>query len=79
MEEKTGLDYAKLWKTLMRTGLKQRFSQVRSEFFMKLARDGVRKFKGIDDIEHIIDKTIVDRLNDGQLSDSPLTLKDLRS
>ncbi len=31
-----------------------------------------------DDIEQIIDKIIVDRLNDGQLSDSPLTLKDLK-
>jgi putative nucleotidyltransferase with HDIG domain len=31
-----------------------------------------------DEIENIIDKIIVDRLNDGQLSDSPLTLKDLK-
>lgn len=31
-----------------------------------------------EDIEHIIDKIIVDRLNDGQLSDSPLTLKDIK-
>ena len=41
----------------------------------------VRAFKNPtpDDIEHIIDKIIVDRLNDGQLSDSPLTLKDLKT
>ena len=32
-----------------------------------------------DDIETVIDKTIVDRLNDGQLSDCPLTLKDLKT
>lgn len=32
-----------------------------------------------EDIEHIIDKIIVDRLNDGQLSDSPLTLKDIKA
>ena len=32
-----------------------------------------------DDIENVIDKTIVDRLNDGQLSDCPLTLKDLKT
>ena len=29
-------------------------------------------------IENIIDKIIVERLNDGQLEDSPLTLKDLK-
>ena len=33
----------------------------------------------VEDIEHIIDKIIVDRLNDGQLSDSPLTLKDIKT
>lgn len=32
-----------------------------------------------EEIEHIIDKIIVDRLNDGQLSDSPLTLKDIKA
>lgn len=53
-EEKTGLDYVSLWKTLMRTGIKQRFSQIRSEFFMKIATDGVRKFKGEEAIEDII-------------------------
>ena len=31
-----------------------------------------------EEIEAMIDKIIVDRLNDGQLSDSPLTLKDLK-
>mgnify|MGYP002706028295 FL=1 len=40
----------------------------------------VRAMKGatIDQIENIIDKIIVERLNDGQLADSPLTLKDLK-
>ena len=40
----------------------------------------VRAMKGAtnDEIENIIDKIIVERLNDGQLSDSPLTLKDLK-
>ncbi|MBQ9688197.1 HDIG domain-containing protein, partial [bacterium] len=32
-----------------------------------------------EEIEAIIDKIITERLNDGQLSDSPLTLKDLRT
>lgn len=32
-----------------------------------------------EEIEHIIDKIIVERLNDGQLSDSPLTLKDIKT
>lgn len=31
-----------------------------------------------EEIEHIIDKIIVERLNDGQLADSPLTLKDIK-
>lgn len=40
----------------------------------------VRAMKGatVDQIENIIDKIIVERLNDGQLADSPLTLKDLK-
>ena len=40
----------------------------------------VRAMKGAtnDEIENIIDKIIVERLNDGQLADSPLTLKDLK-
>lgn len=32
-----------------------------------------------EEIEAIIDKIIVERLNDGQLSDSPLTLKDIKT
>lgn len=32
-----------------------------------------------EEIEKIIDKIIVERLNDGQLSDSPLTLKDIKT
>lgn len=31
-----------------------------------------------EEIEKIIDKIIIERLNDGQLSDSPLTLKDIK-
>ncbi len=32
-----------------------------------------------EEIEAIIDKIIIERLNDGQLSDSPLTLKDIKT
>lgn len=32
-----------------------------------------------EEIERIIDKIIIERLNDGQLSDSPLTLKDIKT
>lgn len=32
-----------------------------------------------EEIEHIIDKIIIERLNDGQLSESPLTLKDIKT
>lgn len=41
----------------------------------------VRAMKGAtaDEIENIIDKIIVERLNDGQLADSPLTLNDLKA
>ena len=40
----------------------------------------VRAMKGAtsEEIEAIIDKIIVERLNDGQLADSPLTIKDLK-
>ena len=40
----------------------------------------VRAMKGAtpEEIENIIEKIIVERLNDGQLEDSPLTLKDLK-
>lgn len=40
----------------------------------------VRAMKGAtaDEIENIIDKIIVERLNDGQLADSPLTLNDIK-
>lgn len=40
----------------------------------------VRSMKGAtsEEIEQIIEKIIVERLNDGQLSDSPLTLRDLK-
>ena len=47
--EVQGLDYAKLWRTLLRLGIKQRFSQVRAEFFMKIATDGPVKYKGQED------------------------------
>ena len=41
----------------------------------------VRAMKGAtsEEIEQIINKIIVERLNDGQLEDSPLTLKDLKT
>ena len=41
----------------------------------------VRSLKGAtsEEIENIIDKIIVERLNDGQLADSPLTLKDIKA
>lgn len=32
-----------------------------------------------EEIENIIDKIIIERLNDGQLSDSPLTLRDIKT
>ena len=32
-----------------------------------------------DEIDNMIDKIIIERLNDGQLSDSPLTLKDIKT
>lgn len=48
-------DYPRLWKTLMRTGIKERFSQVRREFFMKIATDGAREYYNEDDRTSIIE------------------------
>lgn len=48
-------DYPRLWKTLMRTGIKDRFSQIRREFFMKIASDGNREFYDEDDRTSIIE------------------------
>lgn len=55
--EVQGLDYAKLWRTLLRLGIKQRFSQVRAEFFMKIATDGPVKYKGQEDLDKIINNS----------------------
>jgi hypothetical protein len=57
MEITTTLDYPKLWRTLLRTGIKQRFSQIRSEFFMKIATDGPRTYSGAEAKEDIISKS----------------------
>lgn len=48
------LDYVKLWTTLMRAGINQRFSQIRSEFFMKIATSGPKRFQGKEDLDRIV-------------------------
>lgn len=56
MEEKT-LDYVRLWKTLIRIGLKNRFSEVRTQFFMKIASDGLKIYNGHEDLYKIIEES----------------------
>ena len=53
------LDYPRLWKTLMRTGIKERFSQIRLEFFMKIATDGAVEYKTDAEREKIIEDSEV--------------------
>ena len=48
------INYPQMWKTLLRTGIKERFAQIRKEFFMKIAVDGPRVYKGLDDLEEIL-------------------------
>lgn len=52
-------DYPRLWKTLMRTGIKERFSQIRREFFMKIAADGARVYTTDEEMETILDESYV--------------------
>jgi len=54
-KEEKKLDYVRLWRTLMRIGLKQRFSEVRTQFFMKVATDGPCVYDGHNDLYDIID------------------------
>lgn len=58
MDELT-LDYPRLWKTLLRTGIKERFSQIRLEFFMKIASDGASEFSTEAEREKIIEESEV--------------------
>lgn len=53
------INYANYWKTLLRTGIKQRFSTIRSEFFMKVAADGPRIYRAPEDLEDIVKDSIV--------------------
>lgn len=50
METVTTLDYERLWKTLLRAGLKDTFSQVRREFFMNIAHEGPRVYVNEGDV-----------------------------
>lgn len=49
-----GIDYAKMWLTLLRTGIKNRFSTTRVEFFMSVASTGKVTFCGSDVIEQCV-------------------------
>lgn len=59
MGETTTLDYPRLWKTLLRTGIKERFTQIRTEFFMKIAADGAKTYKIKEEKEKIIEDSEV--------------------
>lgn len=63
------------------TGPKPNMKETAILMIADAVESAVRAMKGAssEEIEKIIDKIIIERLNDGQLSDSPLTLKDLRT
>lgn len=62
------------------TGPKPNMKETAILMLADAVESAVRAIKGAsaEEIENIIDKIIVERLNDGQLEDSPLTLKDLK-
>lgn len=62
------------------TGPKPNMKETAILMLADAVESAVRAMKGAtpEEIESIIDKIIVERLNDGQLADSPLTLKDLK-
>ena len=62
------------------TGPKPNIKETAILMLADAVESAVRAMKGatVDQIENIIDKIIVERLNDGQLADSPITLKDLK-
>lgn len=51
------IDYAKLWLTLLRTGIKNRFSSTRLEFFMKIASTGKVNYCGTDAIDSCVEES----------------------
>lgn len=62
------------------TGPKPNMKETAILMIADAVESAVRSLKNptSEEIEQIIDKIIVERLNDGQLSDSPLTLHDIR-
>lgn len=58
-ETNTELDYKRLWTILMKLGLKERFSEIRIEFFMKIANEGSNKFSTEEEMEKIIGESKV--------------------
>lgn len=63
------------------TGPKPNMKETAILMIADAVESAVRSLKNpsSEEIEKIIDKIIVERLNDGQLSDSPLTLKDIKT
>ena len=62
------------------TGPKPNMKETAILMLADAVESAVRSMKNptSEDIDAVIDKIIVERLNDGQLSDSPLTLKDIK-
>lgn len=63
------------------TGPKPQMKETAILMIADAVESAVRSLKNpsAEEIEAIIDKIIVERLNDGQLSDSPLTLRDVKT
>lgn len=63
------------------TGPKPNMKETAILMIADAVESAVRSLKNptTEEIDNMIDKIIVERLNDGQLSDSPLTLKDIKT
>jgi len=63
------------------TGPKPNMKETAILMIADAVESAVRSLKNptSEEIENIIDKIIIERLNDGQLSDSPLTLRDIKT
>ena len=53
------IDYPRIWRTLLRFCFKHRFSELRCDFFMKIAVDGTSEFEGLTSAQAIIDRSYI--------------------
>lgn len=61
--ENEKLDYVRLWKTILKMGIKETFSVVRREFFMTIANNGPHVYIGKDALDDIIENSRVFKIS----------------